>query len=154
MKKLLNLMLAVALAIGFVSCEQSEYSDRKYQNKLEGEWNLTLINGTLYKDGMVVQAVSKTLPDAESYQSIKFNFKKDDTYTIIAVFASDEMDPESESGKYSVADGKLVLYEPDEPDEPVYIDIIDISNKSLILQALESSADGMSATFELHLEKL
>jgi hypothetical protein len=56
-------------------------------------------------------------------------------------------------GKYSVVDGKLALYEPDDPDEPVYFDIVDISNKNLILLASESS-DGMSATFELHLEKL
>ena len=82
MKKLLNLMLLAALAIGFVSCEQSEYSDRKYHNKLEGEWNLTLINGTLFQNGTVVQEASKTLPDASSYQSIKFNFKKDGIYEI------------------------------------------------------------------------
>ena len=153
MKKLLNIMLLVALAIGFVSCEQSEYSDRKYQNKLKGEWNLTLINGTLYQDGTVIQEVSKTLPDKDSYQSVEFNFKKDGTYEI-DVLLYGETEHKSEIGKYSVADGKLALYEPDEPNEPLYINIVDISNKSLILQASESSDDGMSATFELHLEKL
>jgi hypothetical protein len=146
-------MLLIALAIGFVSCEQTELSDRKYQNKLEGEWNLTLINGTLSKDGAILQEVSKTLPDVESYQSIKFNFKKDGTYEINAVFASDGKS-ECEMGKYSVVDGKLALYEPDDPDEPVYIDIVEISNKNLILKASESSTGGMSATFELHFEKL
>ena len=153
MKKLLNLMLAVAFAIGFVSCEQSEYSDSKYQNKLKGKWNLTLINGTLSKDGTILQEASKTLPDAESYQSITFNFKKDGTYEINAVFASDG-ESGCEMGKYSVVDGKLALYEPDEPDEPVYIDIVDISNKNLILKASESYDGGMSAVYELHFDKL
>ena len=153
MKKLLNLMLLVALAIGFVSCEQSEYSDRKYQNKLEGEWNLTLINGTLFKNGTVVQEVSKTLPDEESYQSITFAFKKDGIYEI-DVLLYGETEHRSELGKYSVIEGKLALYEPDELEEAVYIDIVEVSNKNLILKASESSAGGMSATFELHFEKL
>ena len=146
-------MLLVALAIGFVSCEQSEYSDRKYQNKLEGEWNLTLINGTLFKNGTVVQEASKTLPDASSYQSIKFNFKKDGIYEI-DVLLYGETEHRSELGKYSVIEGKLALYEPDELEEAVYIDIVEVSNKNLILKASESSAGGMSATFELHFEKL
>lgn len=153
MKKLLNLMVAVALAIGFVSCEQSELSDSKYQNKLEGKWNMTLINGTLSKDGAILQEVSKTLPDAESYQSITFNFKKDGTYEINAVIAGNG-ESQCEMGKYSVVDGKLALYEPDEPDEPVYIDIVDISNKNLILLASESNGAGLKATYELHFDKL
>ena len=153
MKKLLNLMLLAALAIGFVSCEQSEYSDRKYQNKLEGEWNLTLINGTLFQNGTVVQEASKTLPDASSYQSIKFNFKKDGIYEINVVFASDG-ESESEIGKYSVIEGKLAIYEPGEPDEAVYIDIVEVSNKNLILQASESYEVGVYAEYELHFDKL
>ena len=153
MKKLLNLMLLVAMAIGFASCEQSELSDSKYQNKLEGKWNMTLINGTLSKDGAILQEVSKTLPDAESYQSITFNFKKDGTYEINAVIAING-ETECMVGKYSVVDGKLALYGPDESDEPVYIDIVDISNKNLILMASESYDGGMSATYELHFEKL
>lgn len=153
MKKLLNLMLLVALAIGFVSCEQSEYSDRKYQNKLEGEWNLTLINGTLFKNGTVVQEVSKTLPDEESYQSVEFDFKKDGIYEI-DVLLYGETEHRSELGKYSVIEGKLALYEPDELEEAVYIDIVEVSNKNLILQASESYAVGVYAEYELHFDKL
>ena len=153
MKKLLNLMLAIAFAMGFASCEQSEYSDSKYQNKLKGEWNMTLIKGTLSRDGNIIQEVSKSLPDKDAYQSITFNFKKDGTYEINAVFASNG-ESECEMGKYSVVDGKLALYEPDEPDEPVYIDIVDISNKNLILLASESNGAGLKATYELHFDKL
>ncbi len=153
MKKLLNLMLVIAFAMGFASCEQSEYSDSKYQNKLKGEWNMTLIKGTLSRDGNIIQEVSKSLPDKDAYQSITFNFKKDGTYEINAVIVGDG-ESICEMGKYSVVDGKLALYEPDEPDEPVYIDIVDISNKNLILLASESPGPGLKATYELHFDKL
>ena len=153
MKKLLNLMVAVALAIGFVSCEQSELSDSKYQNKLEGKWNMTLIKGTLSSNGNIIQEESKSLPDKDTYQSITFDFKKDGTYEINAVIASNG-ETECMVGKYSVVDGKLALYGPDESDEPVCIDIVDISNKNLILLASESNSAGLKATYELHFEKL
>jgi hypothetical protein len=146
-------MLLVALAMGFVACEPSNYSDRKYQNKLEGEWNMTLIKGTLSSDDKIIQEVSKSLPDKDTYQSITFNFKKDRTYEINAVIAGNG-ESECEMGKYSVVDGKLALYEPDDPDEPVYFDIVDISNKNLILLASESTGAGLKATYELHFDKL
>ena len=152
MKKLLNLMLLVAMAIGFASCEQTELSDNKYQNKLVGEWSVTTVKGVLMKDGVVVQEESKNIPDGEMYESIVYNFKKDGTFDEIVVEADGDRDVEK--GKYSVTDGKLILSYLDDSEEPVQFDIVDISKKKLVLKASESSAGGMSATFELHFEKL
>jgi hypothetical protein len=114
---------------------------------------MTLIKGTLSSNGNIIQEESKSLPDKDTYQSITFDFKKDGTFEINGVIASNG-ETECIEGKYSVVDGKLALYGPDESDEPVLIDIVDISNKNLILLASESNSAGLKATYELHFEKL
>jgi hypothetical protein len=152
MKKLLNLLLLVALVIGFVSCEPVENTDSKYESKLVGKWNATSIKGTLSQGSLVLQEEVITLPAEGKCESVVFDFKKDGTFDEIVVEADGDRDVEK--GKYSVTDGKLILSYLDVSEEPVQLDIVDISNKNLILKASGSSAGGISATFELHFEKL
>lgn len=152
MKKLLNLMLLVAMAIGFASCEQTELSDNKYQNKLVGEWSATTIKGVLVKDGVVIEEQSKNIPDGEMYESIVYNFKKDGTFDEIVVEADGDRDVEN--GKYSVTDGKLILSYLDDSDEPVQLDIVDISKKKLVLKLSEPYSLDTEMIMELYLEKL
>ena len=135
MKKLLNLMLLVAMAIGFVSCEQTELSDSKYQNKLVGEWSVKTIKGVLVKDGVVIEEQSKNIPDGEMYESIVYNFKKNGTFDEIVVETGGDRDVET--GKYNVNDGKLILSYIDDTNEPVELDILDISKKNLVLSLID-----------------
>jgi hypothetical protein len=148
MKKLLNLVLLVALTIGFVSCEPVENSDSKYESKLMGAWNLTVAEVTLLASGIVVQERVVSLPDAESYQSIVFDFKKDGTYTITTILANGEQ--EEQTSNYSVANGKLTIYE---EGTPYLLDIVDITNKKLTLRISEKSGIAEAVAL-LHFAKL
>ena len=150
MKKLLNLMLVVAFAIGFASCEQTELSDSKYEKKLEGEWSVTTINGTLMQDGVVLQEHTVNIPDGEMLQSVVFNFKKNGV--LVETLVSADGEKEVEEANYSVADGKVVVYYEDE--EPVELDIVDISNKNLTLKSTIQYSSKQDAIVEIHFVKL
>jgi hypothetical protein len=107
MRKLLNLLLLVALAIGFVSCEPVENTDGKYESKLVGKWNATSIKGILSQGSLVLQEEVITLPAEGKCESVVFDFKKDGTFELIVVFADGDKD--IEEGEYSVVDGVLIM---------------------------------------------
>ena len=94
MKKLLNLLLLVALAIGFVSCEPVENTDSKYESKLVGKWNATSIKGTLSQGSLVLQEEVITFPAEGKCESVVFDFKKEGTFEIIVVYADGDKDIE------------------------------------------------------------
>ena len=152
MKKLLNLMLVIAFAIGFVSCEQTQPSDNKYQEKLVGEWSAKTVKGVLVKDGVVIQEQSKNIPDGEMYESIVYNFKKDGTLKATIVYANGEED--FEEGTYIVTGNKLAMYDKDDPNGVEYAEIVDISDKNLVLKLSEPYSLDTEMIMELYLEKL
>lgn len=152
MKKLLNLLLLVALAIGFVSCEPVENTDSKYESKLVGKWNATSIKGILSQGSLVLQDEVITLPAEGKCESVVFDFKKEGTFEIIVVYADGDKD--IEEGEYSIVDGVLIMREKGDPDEKDSLEIIDISNKNMTLKILESMGSGITAAFEIYFDKL
>ena len=110
------------------------------------------MKGLLKEDGIVVQEQTTNIPDGEMYQSIVYNFKKDGTFEGVVVEADGDRD--IEKGKYSISDGKLIMSDIDDPDEVYYADIVDISNKNLILKLSMSYSANQEMIVELHFDKL
>ena len=135
MKKLFNLILVIALAIGFVSCDKSGWPDSKYQSKLVGEWSLTSIAINYSAEG-VNQSMTISVPNAEiGINSLVLDLKRDNSFTMTTDYDGDN---EAFGGTYKVANGKLILtgvYEYDgyTETEEIHFDIKEVSNKNLEL---------------------
>jgi hypothetical protein len=151
MRKLLNLLLLALLAVGFVSCEKAENSNTKPENKLLGEWNLNAVKASFKIDGTVVDEQTATLPSQEMPMSVKFTFNEDGTYEIATSMA--EVETETEIGRYTVADDVINIYEPDNSEEPIALNIIEITNKKLTLQ-LSMPIESGEIDAELYFDKL
>lgn len=151
MKKLLNLLLLATLAVGFVSCEKAENSDSKPENKLLGEWNLNTVKATLKMNGTVIDEQMVTLPNEELLLSVKFSFNENGTYEITTTAANNET--ESEIGRYTVADNVINIYEPDQSDVPIALNIIELNSDKLTLQ-ISQAMDSAEIDAELYFDKL
>ena len=145
MKKFFNLMLVIALAIGFVSCEK-ELSDGDYQNKLVGKWSMTSVNMTLSAMGYS-QSSSMAFPN-EAYDALILEFKQGGTLVTTSIYNGE---PEVSTNKYLVSGGNLIIGSTyDGEDETYSMAITSISDKNLTLQMNQSSTeDGVSATLSV-----
>ena len=143
-------MLA-ALAVGFVSCDKSENGDSKPENKLIGEWNLNTVKATLKMNGSVIDEQTATLPSEDLFASVKFGFKEDGTYEITTTMAENES--EVEIGRYTVADNVINIYEPDQSEVPISLNIIELTSKKLTVQLSQAMELG-EIDAELHFDKL
>ena len=140
MKKFFNLMLVIALAIGFVSCEK-ELSDGDYQNKLVGKWSMTSVNITLSAMGYS-ESSSMTFPNEECDAMI-LEFKQDGTLVATSIYNGE---PEVSTNKYHVSGGNLIIASTYDGEEETYsMAITSISDKNLTLQMSQSDTeDGIS----------
>lgn len=151
MKRVLNILLLAALAVGFVSCDKSENSDSKPENKLIGEWNLNTVKATLKMNDTVIDEQTVTLPSEDLFVSVKFGFKEDGTYEITTTMAENET--EVEIGRYTVADNVINIYEPDQSEVPIPLNIIELTSKKLTVQLSQAMELG-EIDAELHFDKL
>ena len=151
MKRVLSILLLAALAVGFVSCDKSENGDSKPENKLIGEWNLNTVKATLKMGDTVLDEQTVTLPSQDLFVSVKFGFKEDGTYEITTTMA--ENDTEVEIGRYTVADNVINLYEPDQSEVPIPLNIIELTSKKLTVQLSQAMEPG-EIDAELHFDKL
>ena len=142
MKKFFNLMLVIALAIGFVSCEK-ELSDGDYQNKLIGKWSMTSLNTTVSAMGYS-ESSSMTFPN-EDCDAMILEFKQDGTLVTTAIY---DGEPVVSTDKYHVSGGNLIIGSTYDGEEETYsMAITSITNKNMTLQMNQSSTeDGVSAT--------
>ena len=144
-------MLLAALAVGFVSCDKSENGDSKPENKLIGEWNLNTVKATLKMNDTVIDEQTVTLPSQDLFVSVKFGFKEDGTYEITTTMAENET--EVEIGRYTVADNVINIYEPDQSEVPIPLNIIELTSKKLTVQLSQAMELG-EIDAELHFDKL
>ncbi len=151
MKKLFNLILVIALAIGFVSCDKSEWPDSKYQSKLVGEWSLSAI--TMSSE---FQSASVSIPNPEmGLDAVVFNLKRGGTCVISM---TSQGVTQSLNGTYQVSDGKFLLTTKYENDyevetETTSFDIEDVSGKKLVLKIIQPlEADDPSLAMDILLE--
>lgn len=151
MKRVLSILLLAALAVGFVSCDKSENGDSKPENKLIGEWNLNTVKATLKMNGSVLDEQTVTLPSQDLFVSVKFGFKEDGTYEITTTMS--ENDTKVEIGRYTVADNVINLYEPDQSEVPIQLNIIELTSKKLAVQ-LSMAMELGEIDAELHFDKL
>lgn len=151
MKRVLSILLLAALAVGFVSCDKSENGDSKPENKLIGEWNLNTVKATLKMNGSVIDEQTVTLPSQDLFVSVKFGFKEDGTYEITTTMSENET--EVEIGRYTVADNVINLYEPDQSEVPIPLNIIELTSKKLTVQ-LSMPIESAEIDAELHFDKL
>lgn len=151
MKRLLSILLLAALAVGFVSCDKAENGDSKPENKLIGEWNLNTVKATLKMNGTVIDEQTATLPSQDLFASVKFGFKEDGTYEITTTMSENET--EVEIGRYTVADNVINLYEPDQSEMPIPLNIIELTSKKLTVQ-LSMAMEPGEIDAELHFDKL
>lgn len=151
MKRVLSILLLAALAVGFVSCDKSENGDSKPENKLIGEWNLNTVKATLKMGDTVLDEQTATLPSEDLFVSVKFGFKEDDTYEITTTMSENET--EVETGRYTVADNVINLYEPDQSEVPIPLNIIELTSKKLTVQFSQAMELG-EIDAELHFDKL
>lgn len=142
MKKFFNLMLVIALAIGFVSCEK-ELSDGDYQNKLIGKWSMTSLNTTVSAMGYS-ESSSMTFPN-EDCDAMILEFKQDGTVVTTAIY---DGEPAVSTDKYHVSGGNLIVN--DNEGGAYSMAITNISDKNLTLQMSQSDTeDGISATISV-----
>lgn len=151
MKRVLSILLLAALAVGFVSCDKSENGDSKPENKLIGEWNLNTVKATLKMGDTVLDEQTVTLPSQDLFVSVKFGFKEDGTYEITTTMAENET--EVEIGRYTVADNVINLYEPDQSEVPIPLNIIELTSKKLTVQLSQAMELG-EIDAELYFDKL
>lgn len=151
MKRVLSILLLAALAVGFVSCDKSENGDSKPENKLIGEWNLNTVKATLKMNDTVIDEQTVTLPSQDLFVSVKFGFKEDGTYEITTTMAENET--EVEIGRYTVADNVINIYEPDQSEVPIPLNIIELTSKKLTVQLSQAMELG-EIDAELHFDKL
>lgn len=151
MKRVLSILLLAALAVGFVSCDKSENGDSKPENKLIGEWNLNTVKATLKMGDTVLDEQTVTLPSQDLFVSVKFGFKEDGTYEITTTMSENET--EVEIGRYTVADNVINLYEPDQSEVPIPLNIIELTSKKLTVQLSQAMELG-EIDAELHFDKL
>lgn len=151
MKRVLSILLLAALAVGFVSCDKSENGDSKPENKLIGEWNLNTVKATLKMGDTVLDEQTVTLPSQDLFVSVKFGFKEDGTYEITTTMAENET--EVEIGRYTVADNVINIYEPDQSEVPIPLNIIELTSKKLTVQLSQAMELG-EIDAELHFDKL
>ncbi|MEE0865114.1 MAG: DUF5004 domain-containing protein [Alistipes sp.] len=151
MKRVLSILLLAALTVGFVSCDKSENGDSKPENKLIGEWNLNTVKATLKMGDTVLDEQTVTLPSQDLFVSVKFGFKEDGTYEITTTMAENET--EVEIGRYTVADNVINLYEPDQSEVPIPLNIIELTSKKLTVQLSQAMELG-EIDAELHFDKL
>ena len=151
MKRVLSILLLAALAVGFVSCDKSENGDSKPENKLIGEWNLNTVKATLKMNDTVIDEQTVTLPSQDLFVSVKFGFKEDGTYEITTTMSENET--EVEIGRYTVADNVINLYEPDQSEVPIPLNIIELTSKKLTVQLSQAMELG-EIDAELHFDKL
>lgn len=148
MKKLLNLLCVVALAIGFVSCDNSDMPDSKYQSKLVGKWSLASITMTTAYGSSTI-----TLPNPDmDLEALVFDLKKNGT-CVVSMTAQGMS--ESLNGTYQVSDGKFLLtakyeYDGEVETETTSLDIEELSGKKLVLKMSQPlDEDDPSSTMDL-----
>ena len=151
MKRVLSILLLAALAVGFVSCDKSENGDSKPENKLIGEWNLNTVKATLKMGDTVIDEQTVTLPSQDLFVSVKFGFKEDGTYEITTTMSENET--EVETGRYTVADNVINIYEPDQSEVPIPLNIIELTSKKLTVQLSQAMELG-EIDAELYFDKL
>lgn len=146
-------MAIVAVAVGFVSCDDHELSDDKYQNKLVGEWSLKTMDYEV-KTNSVSQIASYSLPSVEmELDEVIFDIRANGSLLVTSTYGADS---EMATYQYQVRDGNLYILMPEgdvlEPGSSLYFDIEDVTRRKLVLEMeMKSTEDGVTMEVNVRL---